>query len=311
MESESVFNFGSEPGRRCCNEPQVYRHPGRRGLAGHRSGCPVLLCGVGAASGRASSRPADRWTQWNRGRRPVVESGSLRPRGLPILPLLLILILFTAIFTSSGCGWWRKPETRKEPEHSTSERQGQTTTSSAVQGGSQREVLKRVYDPWEIPDSLECYLRRAEELTRSNNFSGLARLMLEADSLYPNNTEILTNLGFSYLRLGELPRARFYLERAIQLSPNSARANNLLKEVDQRMDIAPTSIVIWVHVWDKRIVEHSLITEVRGGLEVEKTEKIDGRVHVLFRGKVRRELRYLLVIPYLPDGQHYLAARRQ
>ena len=310
MLTERHLNNQSIPGR-CCDEPQTNHYPGRRGRSGNHSGCHFSDGSVRAASGGATGRSTDRRTKWYRSRRPVTESGGPVFPGLPTLFLLLAFM----VVVSSGCGFWRRNEPRRKPETTVTSgqtrRQQSETSSRPVERSQPRTVVKHVYDPCSVPDSIECYLHRADQLVGLGDFSALKRIMLEAERLYPNNTSILTHIGLAYLRLHELPRARYYLERAVQLNPNSSRAIALLREVGQLMDIAPTSVVIWVQVWNKRIVKHSLITEVRGGLEVEQTEKRDGRVYITFIGKVRKGLRYTLVIPYLPDGQHYLTARRQ
>ena len=241
--------------------------------------------------------------------------GSPRFGGLPplfpvVLGIIALITSFSLLFSVS-CGSTRRSEPRQRPTAEPTPRPTVRSSPEPAQRPAPREIVRRVHDPCIIPDSLECYLSRSSALIRDHDYERAAQLLLEADQRYPNDAEILTPLGEAYFRLRELPRARYYLERAIQADPDSARACELLDEVSRLMDTAPTSVIIWVQVYDGRIYQHSQITEVRGGLEIESVERHDGRVHVMMRGRVRRDLRYLLVIPYLPDGQHYLTARRR
>jgi len=174
-----------------------------------------------------------------------------------------------------------------------------------------RVKVRTVYDPCEVPGSLECYLARSKELFNDADYNGAAELLEKAVRHYRNNDELLALLGRAYLRLRKLPRARHFLEKAIEANPYNSQAQFDLQELNRLDPSPPTSLLIWVQVRGGRIYRHSMVTEVPDRLYVESSEKKDGVVYVHLRGKTRRDLHYLLVLPYLPDGRHWLVARRQ
>lgn len=207
------------------------------------------------------------------------------PRIVPISTwrwwhVLLIVFVFLATFTS--CYSSSRPTRPSPPRRVVVE----------------HRVVHRVHDPCAVPYSLECYLARARDLMREDEFFRARSLLEEADRRYPNNTEVLALLGHVYVVLRDQPRRTPAQDRQ---TPSA----------DQHIGSAPSSVVLWVQIYNHRIFRHSQLTNVRGGLEVDSIDRRDGRVYVTLRGKVQRSLRYLLVLPNLPDGVHYLTARRQ
>lgn len=86
------------------------------------------------------------------------------------------------------------------------------------------------------PSSVELFVERLDQLQqmasgydlyttgrrqeKAGDLTGAIRSYLQAATLAPEQSQILTGLGLAYLQLGDLPAARAHLNRAVRLQPD-------------------------------------------------------------------------------------------
>jgi CubicO group peptidase (beta-lactamase class C family) len=78
------------------------------------------------------------------------------------------------------------------------------------------------------PDWLTDY---AEDLATAGKMNQAMQLMHAAVELYPNEPEVLSDMGEAYLLVNDLRNAREYFERVIALDPKNVRAKSVLEQI--------------------------------------------------------------------------------
>ena len=74
-------------------------------------------------------------------------------------------------------------------------------------------------------------LQNAECLFAQGHHQEALQAFLHLNSLYPDSSEVSNNLGVAYYTLGDLEQATYWLEQAVNLSPNFQDAQNNLHAV--------------------------------------------------------------------------------
>jgi tetratricopeptide (TPR) repeat protein len=166
-------------------------------------------------------------------------------------------------------------------------------------------------DPCKGLTRLECQLKKIEELMQI----GLIDLSInKLNSLveeHPHSDEVRILLGKCYLKDKQFEKARFNFEKALEINIFNQKAVLLLKELQQTKWSVPDTVSIWIYVKNRKIEQHSLLTNFKGGLKVKSVRKVRGVVTVTIQSIQFPEVKYELRLPYLPRGEHILIAKRK
>ena len=73
-------------------------------------------------------------------------------------------------------------------------------------------------------------------LTQEKDFDGAQKNLMKAFSLAPENTKIISNLGYLALARGDIPEARKYFTAVLEYSPNDQIAITELAKLEAESD---------------------------------------------------------------------------